>query len=107
VSDADPVMITLSLVTVVLCLGLITLGVCVAVFRRFPTVLPRVWLPSSQRSQPVRIGGFQALSGLALLSIQAPVLIPMPYEIGMALFAWRCSFSRRRRDGTSGFGSSR
>ncbi|PSK66522.1 hypothetical protein B0E53_01538 [Micromonospora sp. MH33] len=87
-TDTDPLLVAGRLVMVVLSLSLLVFGVRVAVTRRFP----RAWLrfarlTKSQRSQPVRIGGGQALSGGSLLIQQAPFLIPMPHSLGTALFA--------------------
>ncbi|SCE70555.1 hypothetical protein GA0074696_0343 [Micromonospora purpureochromogenes] len=87
-SDTDPLLLAGRLVIVVVSLFVLVLGVRVAVSRRFPVAWVRVArLPASQRSQPVRIGGSQALLGASLLIQQAPFLIPMPYLVGRALFA--------------------
>ncbi|GAB3188117.1 hypothetical protein FHX75_12926 [Micromonospora palomenae] len=86
VSDPDPLWIAFRLVIVVLGLAMVVLGVRVAVSRRFPPAWIRVGrLPASQRSQPVRMGGGQALVGASLLIQQAPFLIPMPFPVGAAL----------------------
>lgn len=88
VNDPDPAWIALRLVVVVLSLVEVMLGVRVAVSRRFPTAWVRVArLTASQRSQPVRRGGFLALLGAGLLVQQAPFLISVPYAVGVALFA--------------------
>lgn len=88
VDDPEPVWIALPLVIVVLGLVFVILGVRVAVTRRFPLAWVRVArLPASQRSQPVRRGGFLALLGASMLVAQAPFLIPMPHSVGRALFA--------------------
>ncbi|BCL15081.1 hypothetical protein [Micromonospora sagamiensis] len=87
VTDPDPLWIAVRLVVVVLSLGMVVFGVRVAVSRRFPVAWVRAArLPASQRSQPVRIGGGQALIGASLLLQQAPFLVPMPYPVGAALF---------------------
>ncbi|NES26099.1 hypothetical protein GCE86_26725 [Micromonospora terminaliae] len=86
--DRDLVSIALSLVTVVLGLVVVILGLRVAVTRRFPAAWVRGGrLTASQRSQPVRRGGFLALLGAGLLIQQAPFLIPVPLAVGRALFA--------------------
>ncbi|MEU2660982.1 hypothetical protein [Micromonospora sp. NPDC007220] len=86
-SDPDPVWIAVRLVIVVLSLAMIALGVRVAVSGRFPSAWVRVArLTASQRSQPARIGGSQALFGACLLVQQAPLLVPMPFLAGRTLF---------------------
>lgn len=86
--DLDPVMIALRLVTVVLGLAAVTLGVRVAVSRRFPAAWVRLArLTPSQRAQPVRMGSFQAMLGASLLIQQAPFLVSMPYPVATTLFA--------------------
>ncbi|PWU52079.1 hypothetical protein DLE60_31790 [Micromonospora globispora] len=88
VNDLGPEWIALRLVSVVLGLVVVILGVRVAVTRRFPTAWVRIArLTASQRSQPVRRGGFSALLGTGLLVQQAPFLIPVPHAVGQALFA--------------------
>ncbi|MER5332416.1 hypothetical protein [Micromonospora sp. NPDC002717] len=87
VTDPDPVWIALRLVIVVLSLAMFVFGVRVAMSRRFPVAWVRaVRMPARQRSQPVRMGGGQALLGASLLIQQAPFLIPMSYPVGAALF---------------------
>lgn len=86
-SDPDPLWVAGRLVIVVGGLFLLVFGVRTAVSRRFL----RVWLrfacrTNSQRSQPVRFGGGQALLGASLLIQQAPFLIPMPHRLGTVLF---------------------
>jgi hypothetical protein len=86
--DGDPVMTALSLVAVVLGLASVVLGVRVATSRRFPAAWIRLArLTPSQRSQPVRRGSVQAMIGAGIVVQQAPFLIPMPYPVGVALFA--------------------
>jgi hypothetical protein len=86
-NDPDPVWIAVRLVIVVLSLAMIVLGGRVAVSRRFPSAWVRVArLTASQRSQPVRVGGGQALLGACLLVQQAPFLFPMPHLAGVILF---------------------
>ncbi|MEH0820708.1 MULTISPECIES: hypothetical protein [unclassified Micromonospora] len=88
VNDPDPVWIALRLVSVVLSVVMVIVGVRVAVSRRFPVAWVRAArLTASQRSQPVRRGGFCALLGAGLLAQQAPFLVPVPYAVGVALFA--------------------
>ncbi|MEU6072329.1 hypothetical protein [Micromonospora sp. NPDC047074] len=94
VTDPEPVWIALRLVIVVVNLGMIGVGVRVAVSRRFPARWVRaVRLPRKQRSQPVRIGGGQALVGACLLFQQAPFLVPMPHLLGRALFGLALFFA--------------
>jgi hypothetical protein len=86
VNDPDPFWIACHLVIVLLGLAMVVLGVRVAVSRRFPASWIRVArLPASHRSQPVRVGGGQALIGASLLIQQAPFLVPMPHPVGSAL----------------------
>ncbi|WP_406039096.1 hypothetical protein OG799_27625 [Micromonospora sp. NBC_00898] len=86
-SDPDPLLVAGRLVIVVISLFLLVFGVRTAVSRRFPRPWLRCARPTkSQRSQPVRIGGGQALVGASLLTQQAPFLIPMPFPVGAALF---------------------
>ncbi|MEV6691113.1 hypothetical protein AB0M35_06545 [Micromonospora sp. NPDC051196] len=88
VADPDPLWSALRLVIVILGLALLAFGVGVAVSRRFPVAWVRVTrLGATQQSQPVRIGGSQALLGGCLLAQQAPFLIPMPSAAARALFA--------------------
>ncbi|MEU4773415.1 hypothetical protein [Micromonospora sp. NPDC023644] len=85
-SDPDPVWTAARLVIVVLSLAMIVFGLRVAVTRRFPPVWARVArLTASQRLQPVRLGGGQALLGACLLLQQAPFLLPMPSLAGRTL----------------------
>ncbi|MEH0820912.1 MULTISPECIES: hypothetical protein [unclassified Micromonospora] len=87
-SDTDPLLVAGRLVIVVASLFLLVFGVRTAVSRRFSRAWLRFARPTnSQRSQPVRIGGGQALLGASLLVQQAPFLIPMPHGLGTALFA--------------------
>ncbi|SCL38107.1 hypothetical protein GA0074692_4900 [Micromonospora pallida] len=86
VTDPDPFWIAFRLVIVALSLAMVVFGARVAASRRFPAAWIRVArLPASQRSQPVRIGGGQALIGASLLIQQAPFLVPMPFPVGFAL----------------------
>ncbi|TCB91262.1 hypothetical protein E0H26_25785 [Micromonospora zingiberis] len=86
VSDPDPLWTTLRLVLVILSLGLLAFGVRVVVSRSFPAAWVRITrMKARQQSQPVRIGGGQALIGASLLAQQAPFLIPMPTPAGGAL----------------------
>ncbi|MEV0155370.1 hypothetical protein AB0H57_16725 [Micromonospora sp. NPDC050686] len=88
VDDLDPVGFALRLIVVVLGLAMVTLGVRVAMTRRFPTAWVRgARLTVSQRSQPVRRGGFVALLGAGLLAQQAPFLAPVSVAVGRAMFA--------------------
>jgi uncharacterized membrane protein len=88
VDDPDLVSIALSLGIVVLGLVVVTLGVRIAVTRRFPVAWVRgARLTTRQRSQPVRYGGTLALLGAGALIQQAPFLIPVPVAVGHALFA--------------------
>ncbi|SCL38099.1 hypothetical protein GA0074692_4897 [Micromonospora pallida] len=88
VDGPDPVSIALSLGTVVLGLVMVTLGVRVAVTRRFPVAWVRgARLTTRQRPQPVRYGGTLALIGASGLIQQAPFLLPVPVAVGRALFA--------------------
>ncbi|MGC5031458.1 hypothetical protein [Micromonospora sp. DT229] len=86
-ADPDPLWIALRLVIVLLSLALLAFGVRVAVSRRFPAAWVRITrLGATRRSQPVRMGGFQALLGGSLLAQQVPFLIPMPSAVARALF---------------------
>ncbi|MEV2237578.1 hypothetical protein [Micromonospora sp. NPDC049891] len=88
IDDPDPVWVALRTVSVLLSLVVVVLGVRVAVTRRFPTVWVRVArLTESQRSEPLRRGGFLALLGASLLVQQVPLLAPVPVVAGRALFA--------------------
>ncbi|GIJ34027.1 hypothetical protein ACIBQ2_20505 [Micromonospora sediminimaris] len=88
VDDPDPVWVALRLVSALLSLAVVVLGVRVAVTRRFPVVWVRAArLTESQRSQPLRRGGFLALLGASLLVQQVPLLAPVPAVAGRALFA--------------------
>ncbi|WP_200208772.1 hypothetical protein [Micromonospora coerulea] len=87
-SDTDLLLVAGRLLIVVISLFQLVVGVRVAVTRRFP----RAWLrfaplTKSHRSQPVRIGGGNALVGASLLVQQAALLIPMPHRLGTTLFA--------------------
>ncbi|MEU4779687.1 hypothetical protein [Micromonospora sp. NPDC023633] len=85
-SDPDPVWTAVRFVIVALSLAMIVFGVRVAVSRRFPSAWVRVArLTAGQQSQPVRLGGGQALLGACLLLQQAPFLIPMPFLAGLTL----------------------
>ncbi|MEU6021180.1 hypothetical protein [Micromonospora sp. NPDC047134] len=86
-SDPDPLWI-LRLVIVIFGLALLAFGVRVAVSRRFPVAWVRITrLNAAGQSQPVRMGGFQALLGGGLLVQQVPFFIPMPSAAARALFA--------------------
>lgn len=86
--DPEPVWVALRLVIVVLGFAWVILGVRVAVTRRFPMAWVRVArMTASQRSQPVRRGGFVALFGASMLVQQAPFLISVPFAVGRGLFA--------------------
>lgn len=81
-------MTALRLAAVAVGLASVVFGVRVATRRRFPPAWIRLArLTPSQRAQPVRLGSAQALIGASLLLQQAPFLIPMPYPVGVALFA--------------------
>ena len=87
-SDTDPLLVAGRLVVVVVCLFQLVVGVRVAVTRRFPTAWVRLArLTASQRSQPVRRGGFLAMLSTGLLIQQAPFLISVPHAVGVALLA--------------------
>ncbi|MGB2570431.1 hypothetical protein ACPFP2_18565 [Micromonospora citrea] len=94
VNDPDPVWIAVRLVIVVLGFAMVVFGVRVAMSRRFPVAWVRaVRLPASQRSQPVRVGGGQALVGASLLIQQAPFLVPVSFPAGVALFGTALLFA--------------
>ncbi|MBM0259955.1 hypothetical protein [Micromonospora sp. 4G55] len=87
-SDTGPPLVAGRLVIVVVSLFALVLGVHVALSRRFPRAWLRFGRPTtSQRPQPVRIGGGAALVGASLLIQPAPFLIPTPFVLGAALFA--------------------
>ncbi|WP_144127722.1 hypothetical protein [Catellatospora sichuanensis] len=88
VDDPEPVWVALRLVIVALGFVWVLLGVRVAVTRRFPMAWVRAArLTTSQRSQPIRLGGGVALLGASALLQQAPFLLPLPSAVGRALFA--------------------
>ena len=87
-TDPGPWWTAVRLVIVILSLVVLVVGVRVVVLRRFPVAWMRLTrMGATQRSQPVRVGGVQALLGASLLAQQAPFLIPMPAPAGRSLFA--------------------